>query len=53
LGALHFFSYGISSVDSVGVKLYPHCLGIEVIETDLNLKYVLPATGLNLHFAKV
>ena len=51
--ALHFLPYGIAAVDSVGVKLYPHCLGVEVIETDLNLKYVLAATGLNLHFAKV
>jgi hypothetical protein len=45
--------HGSTALDAVGVKLYPHCLGIEVIETDLNLKYVLPATGLNLHFAKV
>src|ERR1035437_2703432 len=38
--------------DAVGVKLYPHYLGIDGIETDLTLKYVLLAMSPNLHFPK-
>jgi hypothetical protein len=37
--ALHLLPHGSSAHDAVGVKLYPHRLGVEVIETDLNLKY--------------
>jgi hypothetical protein len=50
--ALHLPPHG-SPHDAVGAKLYPHRLGIKVVETDLNLKYVLLATGLNLHVAEV
>ena len=39
--ALHLLPHGGTAHDAVGVKLYPHCLGVEVIEIDLNLKYVL------------
>ena len=36
--ALHLLPNGIAAVDSVGIKLDPHRLGVEVIEIDLNLK---------------
>ena len=50
--ALHLLPHGSAAHDAVGVKLDSHRLGVEVIETDLNLKYVLLATSLNLHFAE-
>jgi len=40
---LHLLSHRSAARDAVGVKFYPHGLGGEVIETDLNLKYVLRA----------
>ena len=40
---LHLLPHGFTAVDSVGIKLYPHRLGVEIIEIDLNLKYVLLA----------
>jgi hypothetical protein len=50
--ALHLLPHGSIASGAVSVKLYPHRLGVEVIEKDLNLKYVLLATSLNLHFAE-
>ena len=51
--ALHLLPHRATTVDSVGIKLDSHGLWVEVIETDLNLKYVLLATSLNLHVAEV
>ena len=51
--ALHFLPHASAAHDPGGVKLYPHRLGVEVIEKDLNLEYVLLAASLNLHFAEV
>jgi len=51
--AFHFLPQGSTAHAAVGVKLYPHRLRVEVMETDLNLKYMLLATSLNRHFAKV
>jgi hypothetical protein len=51
--ALHLLPHGSTAHDAVGVKLDLNCRRVEVIETDLNLKYVLLATSLNLHFAEV
>ena len=51
--ALHLLPYGSTVHDAVGVKLYPHRLGVEIIEIELNLKYVLLTASLDLHFAKV
>jgi hypothetical protein len=51
--ALHLLPHRATAVDAVGIKLDPHRLGVEVVEIDLNLKYVLLATSLNLHFAEV
>jgi hypothetical protein len=52
-GELHLLPHRGTAHDALGAKLYPHRLGIEVIEMNLNLKYVMLATSLNLHFAKV
>ena len=51
--ALHLLPHGSTAHDAVGVKLYPHRRGVEVIERDLNLNYVLLTTSLNLQFAEV
>ena len=50
--AFHLLPHGSTAHDAVGVKLYPHCLGVEVIEIDLHFKYVLLAMSLKLHFAE-
>jgi hypothetical protein len=49
----HLLSDGCTAVDTIGVKLYSYGVGIEIIEPDLSLKYVLPITSFNLHFAEV
>jgi hypothetical protein len=49
----HFVSYGRTADDSIGVKLYSHCLRGEVIEVDLDFECVLVVERLDLHFAKV
>ena len=36
--ALHLLPHGSIAPGAVSVKLYPHRLGVEVIEKDLNLK---------------
>jgi hypothetical protein len=51
--ALHFLPHGTTAHHVVGVKLYPHRRGIEVIETDLNLDQMLLTMSLNLDLAKV
>jgi hypothetical protein len=38
--------------DPVGVKLYPHCVGVEVTEIHLRFKYMLPGARLNLYFVE-
>jgi hypothetical protein len=38
--------------DAGGVRFYPNYLGIDGIETDLGLEYVLLAMSPNLHFTK-
>src|SRR5208283_762289 len=50
---LHLVALRSIALDAGCVKLYPHRLGVEVIEKDLNLKQVLIATSLNLHLAEV
>ena len=50
--ALHLLPHGGTAHDAVGVKLYPHRLGVEVIEIHLHFKYVLLATCLKRHFAE-
>lgn len=51
--ARHLVSQWRDAHDSVGVKLHLHGLRIDVIEIELNFKYMLLARSLNLHFAKV
>jgi hypothetical protein len=51
--ALHLLPDGNAAHDAAGVQLYPHRVGIEIVEQDLNLKFVLAATSFNLHFAEV
>ena len=50
--ALHLLPHGSVAVDSVGIKLDPHGLRLEVGEMDLNLKYVLRPVCLHLHFTE-
>ena len=49
----HFESNGRTANYSIRVKLYPHRLGSEVIEIDLDFDCVLVAERLDLHFTKV
>ena len=51
--SLHRLPNGSAPFDAVGIKLCPHCLGIKVIEPNLNFELVLVATSFNFHFAKV
>jgi len=50
--ALHLLPDGSTAYDAVGIKFYPHRRRIEIIETDLNLEYVLLATCFDRHFAE-
>ncbi|MGA7145219.1 MAG: hypothetical protein WBY47_12000 [Desulfobacterales bacterium] len=50
--APHLLPYGRTAHDAIGVKRHPHRLGIDVVEINLNLKYVLFATSFNHHFAE-
>jgi hypothetical protein len=49
----HFLPDGSPTRDAIRVKLYPHRLGGEVIEINLNRKYMLLALRLSLQFAEV
>src|SRR5437867_3475899 len=51
--ARHLLPHRSTAHDAVGVKLYPHRLGVEVAKINLNVKDVLFATSFNLHLAKV
>jgi len=50
--AFHLHSLRCCAVKTIGIKLDPHCLRVEVIEIHLNLEYMLLAIGFNLHFAE-
>ena len=47
-GTFHLLPHRRAAVDSVGIKLHPHGLRVEVFEIDLDLKYMLVTFG--LHF---
>jgi hypothetical protein len=44
--ALHLLPHRITAADAVGVKLQAHRPGVEIIEVDMNLKYVLTVSAL-------
>ena len=50
--ALHLLSHRAAAVTSVGIKLNAYRVRIEVMEIDLNIKDMLPAFSLHLHFTK-
>ena len=52
VNAFHLLPHRIPAADAVGVQLYAHRLGVEIIEVNMNLEYVLSAACLDLRFAE-
>ena len=50
--AHHPLPHRITAADTVGVQVQAHRLGVEIMEVDMNLKYVLFAPCLDLRFAE-
>jgi hypothetical protein len=50
--ALHLPPHRIAAAHAVCVQLQAHRLGVEIIEVDMNLKYVLFVPYLDLRFAE-
>ncbi len=50
--ALHLLPHVSAACDVVGIKLYHHSFGVQVIEIHLHLKYVLDRICLHLHVTK-
>ena len=48
----HLLSHGTTAIDSVGIEFYSHRLGVESVETNLNLKYVLIPFGFQIHLTE-
>jgi hypothetical protein len=50
-GTLHFLPHQtISLVDPVGIQHGAHCFRVEIIETNLDVKYMLFTARFNLYF---
>ena len=50
--ALHLHSLRCATVNAICIKPDPHGLRVEIVEIHLHFKYVVPAAGLQLHFAE-
>ena len=50
--AFHLLPHRITAADAVSVQLQAHRLGVEIIEVDMNLKFVLFVPYLDLRFAE-
>src|ERR1035438_7774964 len=49
----HFLPHRGTFFYPVGIKLHPHRLGVEAMETDLNFNDVFPVACLHFHFTEV